>query len=355
MKDIFAKRLISARKQAGLSQDQLVARINGFVKKTSIAKYERGEMMADTAVLEALAKALNVKVEYFFKPLSVSISGVKFRKKADLGRRKEDSMQHEIASRIESYLELERLLNDSKTFDNPLCEFTVNTAEDAETAALSLTRKWHIGYEGISHVMNLIEDHGILLIEIEADGKFDGYSGMANGEIPVIVLRGKGPTTERKRFTALHELAHVLLKFGEGLSDNDKENLCNRFAAAMLLPSDLLIRELGRYRSSVSPHELGILKDKYGISARAIALNALQHNIISKFTYINLMQIINADRMEYHIGTNCRVDNPTRFQLMLSRAMQEELISLTKAADLASLSLDELVKLYQYHDKPPHS
>ncbi len=355
MKELFAKRLLSARKQAGLSQDQLVARINGFVKKTSIAKYERGEMMADTAVLEALAGALNVKVEYFYKPLSVTVSGVRFRKKADLGKRKEESLKHEITSRIENYLELERLLNVSGTFTDPLRQTIVNTPEDAEAAAALLSRLWHTGFEGISNVINLIEDNGILVIEIDADDKFDGYSGFANDEIPVIVLRGKGPTTERKRFSALHELAHLLLEFGAGVSDDDKETLCNRFAAAMLLPRDLLIRELGRYRTSISPRELGLLKDKYGISARAIALNALQHDIISKFTYINLMHIISADKMELHIGTNCRADKSTRFQLLLSRAMEEQLISLTKAADLASLPLEELVKLYQYHDKPPHS
>lgn len=355
MKEIFAQRLLSARKLAGLSQDQLVARINGFVKKTSIAKYERGEMMADTAVLEALATALNVKVEYFYKPLTVTVSGVKFRKKADLLKRIEESLEEEIYKHIENYLELEGLLNESRTFTNPLRGITVHNASDAEAAANTLARKWHTGYEGISHVMNLIEDNGILVIEIDADEKFDGYSGMANGEIPVIVLRRNGPTTERKRFSALHELAHLLLEFGEGVSDDDKETLCNRFAAAMLLPSDLLIRELGRYRSSVSPHELGILKDKYGISARAIVLNALQHNIISKFTYINLIQIINAETLELHIGSNRRTDNATRFQLLLSRAMEEKLITLNKAAELAGLALDELVKLYQYHDEPPHS
>ena len=355
MKEIFAQRLLSARKQAGLSQDELVARINGFVKKTSIAKYERAEMMADNEVIEELARALNVKVEYFFKPISVAVTQVRFRKKADLGKRKEVSLQYEITSLIEGYLELERLLNESRTFSNPLREFTVNTPEDAEAAAFTLSRMWHIGYEGIGNVMNLIEDNGILVIEIEADDKFDGYSGFANEDIPVIVLRSKGPTTERKRFSALHELAHLLLVFGEGISDNDKENLCNRFAAAMLLPHELLIRELGRYRTSISVRELGILKDKYGISARAIILNALQHNIISNFTYINLLKFINADRMEMHIGANLRVENPTRFQLLLLRAMEEELISRTKAADLAGLSLDDLVKLYEYHDKPPYS
>jgi Zn-dependent peptidase ImmA (M78 family)/DNA-binding XRE family transcriptional regulator len=354
MREVFSKRLYNARRQAGLSQDQLVALIEGKVKKTAIAKYERGEMMAEPEVIMALAKALNQKFDYFFRPFTVSVSNVEFRAKASLGARKEETLRHDIISRIERYLELKRILNDNTRFDNPFKGRLVSTAEDAEQAAIELYDHWALGKEGIGDVMSLLEDKGIAVIDIDADDSFDGYSAYVNDEIPVIVLRGKANTTERRRFTALHEMAHLLFTFDENASKMEKERLCNRFAGAVLLPAKILVRELGRYRSYISPAEMAIIKDRYGISALALITRAFQLEVISKFTFIRLKDYITTDKLEMHIGSNKRVDKPTRFDLMLLHALSEELISVTKAADLAGKSLDELVKQYLIHEKPFH-
>jgi len=69
MKEIFSKRLKSARSMAALSQDKLVEKMGNIVSKNAISKYERGQMMADSNVLLALSKALNVKLDYFFSPI----------------------------------------------------------------------------------------------------------------------------------------------------------------------------------------------------------------------------------------------------------------------------------------------
>jgi len=347
MKEIFSKRLFNARRQAGLSQDQLVARINGKVKKTAIAKYERGEMMAEPDVIMELAKALNQKFDYFFRPLTVSVSNVAFRAKSDLGIRKEETLRHEIIARIERYLELKRILNDNTIFDNPFKGRVIRAVEEAEQAAEELcTSHWNIDDEGIYSVMNLLEDKGIAIIEIDASEHFDGYSAYVNDEIPVIVLRGRPNTTERKRFTAMHEAAHLMLNFDESATKGEKERMCNRFAGAMLMPAKTLYRELGRYRSTISISELGLMKDRYGISAMALVMRAYQLEIISKFTFLQLREKINDDKFETTIGSNNIIDRPIRFDMLLLRAVSEELISLNKAADLACMTLDDLAKHY---------
>ena len=66
MKELFAKRLKSARVRACMSQDELVHRMDNIVSKNSISKYEKAEMLPDSKVLVALAKALDVKTDYFF-------------------------------------------------------------------------------------------------------------------------------------------------------------------------------------------------------------------------------------------------------------------------------------------------
>jgi Zn-dependent peptidase ImmA (M78 family)/DNA-binding XRE family transcriptional regulator len=351
MREIFSKRLLNARKQANLSQDELVELINGKVKKTAIAKYERGEMMADADVVIALAKALGQRVDYFYRPFNVVISNVEFRAKASLGSRREESLRQMISSRIERYVELEQLLNVSSRFENPLKDFIIASQEDAEVAARELNKAWHLGTDALGKVTGILEDNGIKVIEIEADIDFDGYSALVNGNIPVIVLRSNLNTTERKRLTALHELAHLLFKFADGISPNDKERMCSRFAGALLLPAENLHSELGRFRSTLSGFELGLLKDKYGISALAIVVRAYQLNIITNFTQIKLINYCRQTKLETHIGSNKSTDNASRFELLLSRALTEDIISQNKAAELAFMTLDDFLTKYQFNDK----
>ena len=351
MKEIFSKRLLNARKQANLSQDELVELINGKVKKTAIAKYERGEMMADADVVKTLAKALGQRVDYFYRPFNVVISNVEFRAKASLGIRREESLRQVISSRIERYVELEQLLNVSSRFENPLNNFIIASLEDAEVAARELNKAWHLGTDALGKVTGILEDNGIKVIEIEADIDFDGYSALVNGNIPVIVLRSNLNTTERKRLTALHELAHLLFKFADGISANEKERMCSRFAGAMLLPAENLHSELGRFRSTLSGFELGLLKDKYGISALAIVVRAYQLNIITNFTQIKLINYCRQTKLETHIGSNNSTDNASRFELLLSRALTEDIISQNKAAELAFMTLDDFLTKYQFNDK----
>jgi Zn-dependent peptidase ImmA (M78 family) len=351
MREIFSKRLLNARKQANLSQDELVELINGKVKKTAIAKYERGEMMADANVVEALAKALNQRVDYFYRPFNVAISNVEFRAKASLGTRKEESLRQVISSRIERYVELEQLLNVSSRFENPLRDFIVMSNEDAEVAARELNKAWNLGTDALGKVTGILENNGIKVIEIEADTDFDGYSALVNNNIPVIVLRSNLNTTERKRLTAFHELGHLLIKFADGISPNEKERMCSRFAGALLLPAVNLYSELGRFRSALSGFELGLLKDKYGISALAIVVRAYQLNIITNFTQIKLINFCRQTKLETHIGSNNSTDNASRFDLLLSRALTEDIISQNKAAELAFTTLDDFLTKYQFNDK----
>jgi Zn-dependent peptidase ImmA (M78 family)/DNA-binding XRE family transcriptional regulator len=350
IKEIFGQRLLNARRQAGLSQDQLVELIRERVKKTAIAKYERGEMMPETEVIETLAKALNKSIDYFFRPFTVIVSDVAFRAKSSLGSKKAESLKNIIVSKIERYLELEKLLNMNSGFENPLKGIFIRTPEDVEKAAVKLAAAWNLGSEGMWNVIGMLEDNGIKVIEIDADEDFDGYSAYTNIVIPVIVLRGKGSTTERKRLTALHETAHLLLRFEEGLADVEKERYCHRFAGAILMPSATLYRELGKFRSLITQRELGLLKDKYGISAKAIVVRAYQLNIISKYLYIKLLSEINADKYERHIGSNNSHERSIRFEMLLSRALSEGLISHNKAAELAGLTLDELINNLKTND-----
>lgn len=74
------------------------------------------------------------------------------------------------------------------------------------------------------------------------------YSGgrIINGT-PVIVIN-KQMSTERKRFTALHELGHALLHFPEDMDEKMEEQYCNIFANEVLMPRQTFLQSIGEKR-----------------------------------------------------------------------------------------------------------
>jgi len=338
MKEIFAKRLKSARLLAGLSQDKLVKAIDHQVSKNAVAKYERAEMMPNSKVLIALAKALDVKADYFFRPFTVEIDQVEFRKKSKLGTKKIKAIKEKVRDHLERYLEIEAFLDISSRFDNPIGGQIICGGNDVEKAVDNLLEAWKLGYNALPNVIELLEEKEVKIIEIEADPAFDGLSGWANGEIPVIVLNKQYPI-ERKRFTALHELGHLLMPFKKDLSAMTVEKRCHRFAGTMLIPKDTFINELGRHRLNIALPELISIKETYGLSIQAIMARAKDLDVISDATFIRFRKFINRNRREEGWGRYLGKEHSDRFQQLVYRAAMEEIISMSKAANLMGKKL----------------
>ena len=57
-----------------LTMDELSSLTKGEVSKPNISKYESGKMMPSSKVHIALAKALGMDFDYFFRPVTVEVS-----------------------------------------------------------------------------------------------------------------------------------------------------------------------------------------------------------------------------------------------------------------------------------------
>jgi Zn-dependent peptidase ImmA (M78 family) len=237
---------------------------------------------------------------------------------------------------------LEEFLSVKTTFKNLLEGVYINNYNDINNAAESLRNEWQLGVEPIYNCIELLEDNHIKVIEVESDESFDGMQTWVNKTIPVIAINvSKVKSHDRKRFSALHELAHLLLPI-EHINPKSKEKFCHQFAAALLLPEQAAKMELGITRSKLSIQELGTLKQKYGISIQAIVARAKDLNIISEsyykqfFFYINHMGWRTQEPYPYH-----GVEKSNRFNQLIHRAIAEEIISIEKAATLKNQSVNQ--------------
>jgi len=340
----FGQRLHSARRMAGLSMDRLVERLGGAISKQSISKYERGLMKPeDSGLLLRLSQALGVPVDYLFRDSAVSLDSIGFRRKAGLGAKELATILERTRDELERYLELEAVLAIEPRFVNPVRELTIDSMQDVESAAEKLRRAWGLGeMSPITRVFDLLEENEIRILELDVRESLDGLSGLVEG-VPVILSKSGAPV-DRRRFTALHELGHVILQFGAGMEPKTKEKYCHAFAGAMLLPIKALKNELGKeHRSAVSLPELVHLKEHYGISIQAAMARIHMLGIVSDAAYREFNIFVNMHHLRQNEPGDYRIDErPTRFKKLLHRALAEEVISLSKAAVLARVPMQRL-------------
>jgi Zn-dependent peptidase ImmA (M78 family) len=350
----FGQRLKAARVMAGLSMDALVAKMGQVVSKQAISKYENSLMSPDSRILIALSEALSVKPDYFFSEYDVNVAEINFRKKASLGKKELDSLKARVKDEIERYVELESLIASSTQRQDDFNDKVIASLDDIEAFALELRDRWKVGRESpVAFVVDLLEEHGIKVIELEAPEGFDGLSGRAEGT-PLIVLNKIAPA-DRKRLTALHEFAHLCLSFNPALSDSAREKLCHSFGGAFLLPREVLIKELGAKRSEISFFELRNLKHQYGISMQAIMYRAKQHGIVSDYAYEAFSRAISAKGWRKKEPDVYPIEeHPQHFDQLLHRAISEELISMSKAAYLANKSIEDIRQERLLKDGPAH-
>jgi Zn-dependent peptidase ImmA (M78 family) len=339
---------------AGLSMDALVTKMGRRVSKQAISKYENDLMFPDSGILIALSDALSVKPDYFFSEFDVAVVDINFRKKAALGKKELESLKARVKDKVERYVELESLIPPSTLEPVELGVRVIASLEDVEAAALELRDRWKLGRESpVAFVVDLLEEHGVKVIELEAPEGFDGLSGRAEGA-PMIVLNRDSPS-DRKRLTSLHEFAHLCLTFDPSLSESEIEKLCHSFGGAFLLPREILIKELGIKRSDISFFELRNLKLQYGISMQAIMYRARQHGIVSDYVYEAFSRAISAKGWrKKEPGDYPIEEHPQHFDQLLHRAISEELISMSKAAYLAGKSIEEIRQERLLKDAPDH-
>ena len=275
MNHIFADRFKSARLLNGLSLQDLANALDNKVTRQALHRYEKGEVIPDSEMVNLLSEALKVRPDYFFRDTKVEIGVIEYRKINRLSAKEEAKVVEQTREYLSRYLELEEILGLSNKFINHLSEYkNITTYEEVNEAANHLRKEWELGTDPIFNIVELLEDKHIKVVKIDADLDFDGLQTWVNGTIPVVAYNvRKLEKNDRIRFTLLHELGHLLLSFGD-ITEHQKETLCHQFAGAMLLPEETLKEELGSFRNRLFIPELGNIKKQYGISLQSFVMRA---------------------------------------------------------------------------------
>jgi len=333
---MIGDRMKQARLAAGLTLGEVSERLAAAgqpITAAGLSKYEHNKSTPNAAFLLKLAHALGVKASYFLRDPEASVTWLAFRKHAVLPEREQLKIQAVASTIAEGQFWLQTTLypNDKAMFPPSR---RVSNSSDAEAAAAHLRKVWQLGSAPIESVMQITEDRGGIVIGWAAQtAGFDGLSAWVDDRVPLAVV-SMAVSADRRRFNLAHELGHMAM-ICDGLDAKAEEGLAHRFASAFIVPAEVARRELGTRRRHLSFDEVGLLKQKYGLSMQAWARRALDLEIIDEGYYRSWC--IEFSSRGWRKDEPYRFkgqEEPTRLKQMTLHALAEGIITEERANEL---------------------
>ncbi|WP_282099765.1 XRE family transcriptional regulator [Clavibacter capsici] len=283
-------RLEQARRFKAMTKSELHKRVG--VSAAAVGQYERGEITPRAETITALAKALQVPVSFFTlgRPaVRVEVAEASFRRL----RSTTVSQQQQATAYVELVWELNRYLEEFVEFppiDLPSwAKAESDDVPDPVTAARLMRAHWRLGTEPIEHLVAQLEQHGILTVffsmkddDLDPKRKIDAFSTSSLPRPIIVLTPDKADDVLRHRFSAAHELGHLVLHHGRHGTDTQMERDADAFAAEFLTPRDAIRPELPRRLNLVKLEEVS---SRWGVSIHSLLYRCKELELISESTY----------------------------------------------------------------------
>lgn len=349
MKDEKAHRIIAGniariRRRLDMSQEELADKLG--ISRQAVSKFETAKARPDVATILRF-KDLKIDPNELFADAveketlidDLRIEKATYREKHRFADDVDTEIKKSALEKLCALMKLERLLGLDRKFKNPIEALTIKTRKDAEKAAVEVRRKWQLYDNPIANAIGLLEKKGIRVIEINAPNEFSGMSAWFEGK-PIIVLNYDVTEASRKRFTAFHELGHLILKIEDGVNEIKIERICDAFSSMLLLPQELLVFELGGNSSSLLSEDAIVrLKERYGISFRAIVVSAYNYGIIKGRLFAELLAT-DGPKGNYQVE-----EHALAFERMIKHAVSEGKLDARSADGLRDIQFKDLTRL----------
>jgi transcriptional regulator with XRE-family HTH domain len=105
MNSNLAERLAAARRMSGLSLQELSDRMENAVSRQAIHQFEQGKTKPEADTLLTLAKALGVRLDYFYRTTAIQLDKIEYRKKQKLTKAEEIAIHEKAKDVLERYFE----------------------------------------------------------------------------------------------------------------------------------------------------------------------------------------------------------------------------------------------------------
>lgn len=276
-------RLRQAREYRGLRKVDVARALQ--LTPGAVSQYESSKSKPSPPTLAALALHLGFPVEFFERqldsPQRVNESDAYFRRLRSTSKldRVRLLVRLELLSavlhRVEEHVRLPNV-------DIPAMPVELGDDTRVEAVAMDVRRAWGLGSGPIDNVVRLLESKGVTIIRpVIRMGDVDAFSTWKLGR-PLVVLGSDKDDAARSRFDAAHELGHLVMHHDVIPGSQAIERQANRFAAAFLMPSEVISRELPKRMSWPKYFDL---KTRWRVSLQALLYRARTLGVLSPDAY----------------------------------------------------------------------
>lgn len=242
---ILSKNVRRLRTARRLSQRELAD--TAGISLPAIKNLELAKSEPRMKTMQAIAKALDVKIQNFFQPVR-ELSTVRFRSAKRMQNR--ENVLAEVARWIDDFNYLEKKLKKERPFRLNSVRAQCSRDRLAESAGLCRKKLRLKSTEPIHDICGLLEHAGVKVFPIPmASASFFGLSiGEEDGGPAVVVNVWERISVERRIFSAAHELGHLMLHpdaydVSQVEESKGEEHEADRFAGHFLMPDKGFLNE----------------------------------------------------------------------------------------------------------------
>jgi Zn-dependent peptidase ImmA (M78 family)/transcriptional regulator with XRE-family HTH domain len=229
-------RLTLARERAKLAKKDLAEAVG--VTPTAITQFERRLARPAPETVVRLASVLGLPVGYFAAGraiMPIEESGTHFRSLRSTRVAERTQARATMSHLAELVGELERVVR--------LPDLDVPEIEAApETAAVEVRRAWRVPHGPFHHLLRTLESKGVVIsmARFGSGERIDAFTCRAEElSRPLVCLTKDRGNPLRRRFSAAHELGHLVLHGGSAVAPGSarQEQEADKFAAELLMPA----------------------------------------------------------------------------------------------------------------------
>lgn len=325
------------RSQKGASQQWLADAIG--VSKMSISYFESDKRRPDIATVKRICSALDVSLGKFMAfSVGVTLSDGSFQKSDELSAVQKNAILAQIRYSVQRYYDACACANVDCS-ESALPKDKISMPDSAVDAATYMRKVLGLSTSGpVGNLTPILENKGVCVFAVKQEDSgasikdFSGYHAVSNKEFPVIAFNEK-LTYGCLRLTIARELACLLFS-------NVSERQISNAARLFLLPGPDLIREIGEKRPNISPKEIELVGDKYGVPGQCVVLRTKEEGIITRETYSRIQ-----NGKLYPPDVYKKDEMPVRILQLVCRAYTDNLIGISKAAELLNTDVNHALEL----------
>jgi Zn-dependent peptidase ImmA (M78 family)/transcriptional regulator with XRE-family HTH domain len=351
----IALKIKRLRELNGMTQAELAEKAG--LSRMAYNSIEKGRSEPRASNLYRIAKALDKKIQELMEPMP-EMAEVRFRC-GKCRKRKEKDMRQEILLQVKlwlkNYCQLEDIVNEKKSFEFPL---PVEIINDPVACAQEARKKFELDEKSpINDICGLVEDKGIKLYFFDMIlDKLFGLSLIYEKKYPAIAVNmNKNINIERQIFTIAHELGHLLMhKESFDVDEIDEidlqEDKADMFAGHFLMPDAGFEAKWEENKGLHWMDNVLDIKRYFKVSYKTVLKRIIDKKMASPDIYRFFNRLF---KMRYRHDLKGHFEPfgqekvdfiEARLNRLVREAIEKELISVSRAADILGISLEDMLE-----------